>query len=165
MRSVRLSDRVRGDICGNIFQKKKSAHNTEIHYTNISRGHAHLPFCRKHTRTHTYIHTHTRTHTHCLVNKYQSCTSSILQQTHNTHIYTQIHTHTYVHTHIHTQTHTYAHIWLIFTRSSPPLEICWWFPQIVFILPTRVRPINDGFSNRFFVYQIKGFLILLSKKI
>ena len=36
-------------------------------------------------------------------------------------------------------------IWLIFTRSSTPLEICRWFPQIVFILLTRVRPINVGF--------------------
>ena len=56
-------------------------------------------------------------------------------------------------------------IWLILPRSSPPLEICRWFPQIVFILPTCVRPINVGFSNLFcFVYQIKGFWILLSKK-
>ena len=47
-------------------------------------------------------------------------------------------------------------IWLIFTRTVTPLEIFRWFPQIVFTLLTFVRPINVGFSNRFFVYQIKG---------
>ena len=34
------------------------------------------------------------------------------------------------------------HIWLIFTRSSTPLEICRWFPQILFSLLTHVRPIS-----------------------
>ena len=56
------------------------------------------------------------------------------------------------------------YIWLIFTRTVTPLEIFRWFPQIVFTLLTSVRPINIGFSNRFFVYQIKGFWILLSKE-
>ena len=42
----------------------------------------------------------------------------------------------------------------ILARSSHPLKICRWFPQIVFILLNRVRPINVGFSNRFFVYEI-----------
>ena len=51
-----------------------------------------------------------------------------------------------------------TYIWLIFTRSSPPLEICRWPPQIVFILPTCVRPINVGFSNRFFCLSDKRFL-------
>ena len=41
-------------------------------------------------------------------------------------------------------------IWLIFTRTGTPLEIFRWFPQIVFTLLTSVRPINVGFSNRFF---------------
>ena len=47
-------------------------------------------------------------------------------------------------------------IWLIFTRTGTPLEICRWFPQILFTLLTRVRPIDIRFSNDFFVYQIKG---------
>ena len=55
-------------------------------------------------------------------------------------------------------------IWLIFTRGSPPLEICRWFPQIVFILSTRVRPINVGFSNRFFCLSDKRFLNIIIKK-
>ena len=57
----------------------------------------------------------------------------------------------------------YVDIWLIFTRSSPPLEICRWFPQIVFILLTRVRPINVGFSNRFFCLSDKRFLSIIIK--
>ena len=55
-------------------------------------------------------------------------------------------------------------IWLIFTRSSPPLEICRWFPQIVFILLTCVRPINVIFSNRFFCLSDKRCLMLIIKK-
>ena len=51
------------------------------------------------------------------------------------------------------------HIWPIFARSSPPLKICRWFPQIVFILLNRVRPINVGFSNRFFCLSDKRFRI------
>ena len=54
-------------------------------------------------------------------------------------------------------------IWLTFTRSSPPLEICRWFPQIVFILLPRVRPINVGFSNRFFCLSDKRFLSIIIK--
>ena len=56
------------------------------------------------------------------------------------------------------------HIWLILPRSSPPLEICRWFPQIVFILPTHLRPINVGFSNRFFCLSDKRFLNIIIKK-
>ena len=56
------------------------------------------------------------------------------------------------------------HIWLIFTRSSTPLEICRWFPQIVFIPLTCVRPINVGFSNRFFCLSDKRCLMLNIKK-
>ena len=41
-------------------------------------------------------------------------------------------------------------IWLIFTRTVTLLEIFRWFTQIVFTLLTSVRPINVGFSNRFF---------------
>ena len=55
-------------------------------------------------------------------------------------------------------------IWLILARRSPPLEICRWFPQIVFILLNRVRPINVGFSNRFFCSSDKRFLIIIIKK-
>ena len=55
-------------------------------------------------------------------------------------------------------------IWLILARSSPPLEIRRWFPQIVFILLNRVRPINVGFSNRFFCSSDKRFLIIIIKK-
>ena len=55
-------------------------------------------------------------------------------------------------------------IWLILPRSNPPLEICRWFPQIVFILPTRVRPIKVGFSNRFFCWSDKRCLMLIIKK-
>ena len=58
-----------------------------------------------------------------------------------------------------------TYIWLIFTRTVTPLEIFRWFPQIVFTLVTSVKPINIGFSNRFFfVDQIKGVQCLLSKK-
>ena len=70
-------------------------------------------------------------------------------------------------THTHTTQYPFTHytilIWLIFTRTVTSLEIFRWFPQIVFILLTCVRPINVRFSNRFFVYQIKGFSVLLSK--
>ena len=55
-------------------------------------------------------------------------------------------------------------IWLICTRSSTPLEICRWFPQIVFIIFNRVRPINVGFSNRFFCLSDKRFLNIIIKK-
>ena len=34
----------------------------------------------------------------------------------------------------------------------------------MFILPTRVRPINVGFSNRFFCLSDKRFLIIIIKK-
>ena len=54
-----------------------------------------------------------------------------------------------------------ASLWLIFTRSSTSLEICRWFPQIVFILLTRVRPINVGFSNVFFCLSDKRFLYVI----
>ena len=57
----------------------------------------------------------------------------------------------------------FSSIWLILPRSSPPLEICRWFPQIVFILLTRVRPINVGFSNRFFCLSDKRFLNIIIK--
>ena len=50
----------------------------------------------------------------------------------------------------------------ILARSIPPLEICRWFPQIVFILSTRVRPINVGFSNVFFLSD-KRFLNIIIK--
>ena len=55
------------------------------------------------------------------------------------------------------------HIWLIFTRRSTSSKICRWFPQIVFILLTRVRPINVGFSNRFFCLSDKRFLSIIIK--
>ena len=54
-------------------------------------------------------------------------------------------------------------IWLIFTRTSSPLEICRRFPQIMFILATRVRPINVGFSTRFFCLSEKRFLSIIIK--
>ena len=54
--------------------------------------------------------------------------------------------------------------WPIFANSSPPLEICRWFPQIVFILLNRARPINVGFSNRFFCVSDKRFLNIIIKK-
>ena len=43
-------------------------------------------------------------------------------------------------------------------------EICRWFPQIVFTLLNRVRPINVGFSNCFFCLSDKSFLIIIIKK-
>ena len=52
-----------------------------------------------------------------------------------------------------------GHIWLICTRMVTPLEICRWFPQIVFTLLTCVRPMNVGFSNRFFCLSDKRFPI------
>ena len=55
-------------------------------------------------------------------------------------------------------------IWLIFTRTVTPLEIFRWFPQIVFTLRTCVRPINVGFSNRFFCLSDKRCLMLIIKK-
>ena len=55
-------------------------------------------------------------------------------------------------------------IWLIFTRTGTPLEIFRWFPQIVFTLLTFVRPINVGFSNRFFCLSDKRCLMLIIKK-
>ena len=55
-------------------------------------------------------------------------------------------------------------IWLIFTRTVTPLEIFRWFPQIVFTLLTCVRPINVGFSNRFFCLSDKRCLMLIIKK-
>ena len=45
-----------------------------------------------------------------------------------------------------------SNIWLVFTRTGSPLKICRCFPQIVFTLLIRVRPINVGFSNRFFLF-------------
>ena len=54
---------------------------------------------------------------------------------------------------------------LIFTRTGTPLEVCRWFPQIVFTRLTCGRPINVGFSNCFFVHQMKGFQCLISKKL
>ena len=56
------------------------------------------------------------------------------------------------------------YIWLIFTRTVTPLEIFRWFPQIVFTLRTCVRPINVGFSNRFFCLSDKRCLMLIIKK-
>ena len=55
-------------------------------------------------------------------------------------------------------------IWLIFTRTVTPLEIFRWFPQIVFSLLPCVRPINVGFSNRFFRLSDKRCLMLIIKK-
>ena len=49
------------------------------------------------------------------------------------------------------QLFTGIYIWLTFTRSNTPLEICRWFPQFVFTLHTRVRPIKVGILNRFFL--------------
>ena len=62
--------------------------------------------------------------------------------------------------------HSLGHpcIWLIFTRTLTPLEIFRWFPQIVFTLLTCVRPINVGFSNRFFCLSDKRCLMLIIKK-
>ena len=57
-----------------------------------------------------------------------------------------------------------TYIWLIFTRTVTPLEIFRWFPQIVFTLLTCVRPINVGFSNRFFCLSDKRCLMLIIKK-
>ena len=55
-------------------------------------------------------------------------------------------------------------IWLIFTRTVTPLEIFRWFPQIAFTLLTFVRPINVGFSNRFFCLSDKRCLMINIKK-
>ena len=57
-----------------------------------------------------------------------------------------------------------TYIWLIFTRTVTPLVIFRWFPQIVFTLRTCVRPINVGFSNRFFCLSDKRCLMLIIKK-
>ena len=56
------------------------------------------------------------------------------------------------------------HIWLIFTRSNTPLENAGGFPQPVFTLLSRVRPIKVGFLNRFLRLADKGLLTLLIKK-
>ena len=55
-------------------------------------------------------------------------------------------------------------IWLIFTRTVTPLEIFRWFPQTIFPLLTCLRPINVGFSNRFFCSSDKRCLMLIIKK-
>ena len=49
-------------------------------------------------------------------------------------------------------------------RSSPPLEICRWFPQIMYSLFTGVRPINVRLSNHFFCLSDKRCLRLILKK-
>ena len=59
---------------------------------------------------------------------------------------------------------SWNYIWLIFTRTVTPLEIFRRFPQIVFTLLTCVRPINVGFSNRFFCLSDKRCLMLINKK-
>ena len=53
------------------------------------------------------------------------------------------------------------HIWLIFTRSNTPLEICRWFPQFMFTLLTHVRLIKGCTlkgsqikGSRFIVYRL-----------
>ena len=57
-------------------------------------------------------------------------------------------------------------IWLTFTRSNTPLEICRWFPQFVFTLHTRVRPIKVGILNRFLhVADDRLPTVLIKKKI
>ena len=59
---------------------------------------------------------------------------------------------------------TPQHKWLIFNRTVTPLEIFRWFPQIVFTLRPCGRPINVGFSNRFFCLSDKRFLNIIIKK-
>ena len=49
-------------------------------------------------------------------------------------------------------------------QDGHPIRNCRWFTQIVFTLLTRVRPINVGFSNRFFCLSDKRFLNIIIKK-
>ena len=55
--------------------------------------------------------------------------------------------------------------WSILPRSNPPLKSAGDFPQIVSNRITRVKPINIGFLNRFYVFSIAGFWSILSNKI
>ena len=52
----------------------------------------------------------------------------------------------------------------MFRRSYTPLEICSWFPQFVFTLLTRVRPIKVEILNRFLRVADHRLLIVLIKK-
>ena len=56
------------------------------------------------------------------------------------------------------------YVWLIFTRSNTPLEICRWFPKFVFTLLTRVRPIKVRILNRFLRVADHRLLVVLIKK-
>ena len=53
----------------------------------------------------------------------------------------------------------------MFRRSYTPLEICSWFPQFVFTLLTRVRPIKVRILNCFLRVADHRLLIVLIKEI